>query len=144
MSTSYPLHKIKVVLLENIHPDAVAAFEAAGFSVEHHTRAYNGDELLAVAGDAHIVGVRSKSNLTAEFIERADRLWAIGCFCIGTNQVALDVAAAGGQHAQESGICTAAPVGGPRMVRSSPSGPSRTPSSCRVVREIITMRPSPP
>ncbi|MCA9561360.1 MAG: phosphoglycerate dehydrogenase [Myxococcales bacterium] len=96
MSTSYPLHKIKVVLLENIHPDAVAAFEAAGFTVEHHTRAYNGDELLEVAGDAHIVGVRSKSNLTADFIERADRLWGIGCFCIGTNQVALDVAASRG------------------------------------------------
>ncbi len=89
MSTSYPLHKIKVVLLENIHPQAVAAFEAAGFTVEQHARAYNDEALLEVAGDAHIVGIRSKSNLTRAFLDRADRLWAIGCFCIGTNQVDL-------------------------------------------------------
>lgn len=95
-STSYPLHKIKVVLLENIHTDAVRAFERAGFTVEHHTRAYNDDELIAVASDAHIIGVRSKSHLTAKFLESANRLWAIGCFCIGTNQVDLPVAAAKG------------------------------------------------
>lgn len=94
--TSYPLHKIKVVLLENIHQDAVRAFERAGFTVEHHTRAYNDAELIEVAGDAHIIGVRSKSHLTAEFLEAATRLWAIGCFCIGTNQVDLPRAAAKG------------------------------------------------
>lgn len=92
-ATSYPLHKIKVVLLENIHQDAVDAFRSAGFTVEHHTRAYNGDELAAIVADAHIVGVRSKSHLTAEVLAGARRLWAVGCFCIGTNQVDLDFTA---------------------------------------------------
>ncbi len=96
MTTSFPLHKIKVVLLENIHPLAVEAFEAAGFTVEHHTRAYNGAELIEVAGDASIIGIRSKSHLTAEFFANANRLWAVGCFCIGTNQVDLATAAARG------------------------------------------------
>lgn len=94
--TSYPLHKIKVVLLENIHHEAVTAFEAAGFTVEHHTRAYNGAELASIISDAHIVGVRSKSHLTPAVLAEAKRLWGVGCYCIGTNQVALDVAAANG------------------------------------------------
>lgn len=94
--TSFPLHKIKVVLLENIHQDAVRAFERAGYTVEHHTRAYNGAELIEIIRDAHIVGVRSKSHLTAEVLAEANRLWAIGCFCIGTNQVDLPTAAAKG------------------------------------------------
>ncbi|MCA9528221.1 MAG: phosphoglycerate dehydrogenase, partial [Myxococcales bacterium] len=94
--TSYPLHKIKVVLLENIHQDAVEAFEQAGFAVHHYTRALNGAELIEAAADAHIIGIRSKSHLKAEFFEAARRLWAVGCFCIGTNQVDLDAAAARG------------------------------------------------
>ncbi len=96
MSTSYPLNKIKVVLLEGIHERAVESFEAAGYQVELHARAYQGEELLAVAGDAHIIGIRSKTKLTSEFFSRADRLWAVGCFCIGTNQVALAEAASRG------------------------------------------------
>lgn len=96
MKTSYPLHKIKVVLLENIHQGAVDAFRKAGFTVEHLKRGYNDQELLDVAKDAHIIGVRSKSHLTAEFLAQAQNLWAIGCFCIGTNQVDLPAAAARG------------------------------------------------
>jgi D-3-phosphoglycerate dehydrogenase len=96
VSTSYPLHKIKVVLLENIHPRAVELFEAAGFSVELHKKAYAGQELIDVAGDAHMVGIRSKTRLTKEFFEQARRLWAVGAFCIGTNQIDLGAAAAHG------------------------------------------------
>ena len=96
MATSYPLHKIKVVLLENIHESAAASLRAAGYTVDHHDRAYQGDELVEVCGDAHVIGIRSKTRVTADFLQRAPRLWAVGCFCIGTNQVALDVAAGKG------------------------------------------------
>ncbi len=96
MSTSFPLSKIKVVLLENIHPKAVEIFQEAGFQVEHHPCAYQGQELIDVAGDAHIIGLRSKTKLTAEYFENAPRLWGVGCFCIGTNQVDLDSAARAG------------------------------------------------
>ena len=95
-NTSYPLNEIKVVLLENIHQRAVHAFRDAGFNVEHHRVAYQGDALLEVAGDAHIIGLRSKSVLTEEFFASARRLWGVGCFCIGTNQVDLPAAAARG------------------------------------------------
>lgn len=96
MTTSYPLHKIKVVLLENIHPVAKATLEAAGYTVELHDRAYQGDELLEVAGDAHLIGIRSKTRLTPEFFAQAKRLWGVGAFCIGTNQIDLPAAAAAG------------------------------------------------
>ncbi|MEE2787001.1 MAG: phosphoglycerate dehydrogenase [Myxococcota bacterium] len=96
MKTSFPLDQIKVVLLENIHPRAVEVCTAAGFQVEHHTKAYQGEELFEVAGDAHIIGLRSKTQLTESFISKARRLWGIGCFCIGTNQVDLGAAAARG------------------------------------------------
>lgn len=96
--TSYPLHKIKIVLLENIHPRAVECFQSEGYSVELHKGALSGRELIDAAGDAHLLGIRSKTTLTPEFFEKARRLWAVGCFCIGTNQVALDAAA-------ERGVC---------------------------------------
>lgn len=96
MTTSFPLKKIKVVLLENINRKAVEIFEAAGFHVEHHACAYQGQELIDVAGDAHIIGIRSKTKLTAEYFKHASRLWGVGCFCIGTNQVDLDSAASAG------------------------------------------------
>ena len=93
MQTSFPLNQIKVVLLEGIHERAADIFTEAGFHVERHACAYQGDELLKVAGDAHIIGLRSKTHLTREFFEKADRLWGVGCFCIGTNQVDLSAAA---------------------------------------------------
>lgn len=91
--TSYPLHKIKVVLLENVHPRAVELFEEQGYSVEAHKKALSGKDLIDAAGDAHLLGIRSKTTLTPEFFESAKRLWAVGCFCIGTNQVSLGSAA---------------------------------------------------
>lgn len=93
MSTSYPLNKIKVVLLENVHPFAVETLEAQGFTVEQHKKALSGRDLEEAAADASLLGIRSKTRLTAEFFEKAPRLWAVGCFCIGTNQVDLAAAA---------------------------------------------------
>ena len=86
----------KAVLLEGIHDKAKAGLEAAGFTVELHPRAYQGAALVEVIGDAALVGIRSKTHLTSEVLAGVDRLCAIGCFCIGTNQVDLSAAAARG------------------------------------------------
>lgn len=97
---TYPLNKVKVVLLENIHPRAVQVFEREGYTVETHKRALSGEELARVAGDANILGIRSKTQLDPDFFSTVGwhehRLWAVGCFCIGTNQVALQDAASYG------------------------------------------------
>ena len=96
MTTSYPLHKIKVVLLENVHPRAVELLEGQGYTVECHRAALSGGALLEAARDASIIGIRSKTHLTPEFFRAATRLWSVGCFCIGTNQVDLASAASAG------------------------------------------------
>ncbi|RLN67984.1 hypothetical protein BBJ28_00020763 [Nothophytophthora sp. Chile5] len=97
---TYPLNKVKVVLLENIHPRALEVFEREGYAVETHKRALSGEELARIGGDANILGIRSKSQLEPDFFNTVGwhehRLWAVGCFCIGTNQVALQQAAAAG------------------------------------------------
>lgn len=95
-ATSYPLHKIKVVLLESIHPVATELLEAEGFSVVRHDGSMGGDALLEAAGDAHILGIRSKTLVDRSFLEQCRHLWAIGCFCIGTDQVDLEAAADAG------------------------------------------------
>mgnify|MGYP006272364961 CR=1 FL=1 len=92
-ATSVPLEKIKVVLLEGVHPRAVEVFEKEGFTVETHKGALAGDDLLGAVKDASLIGIRSKTRLTREVFESARRLWAVGCFCIGTNQVDLEAAA---------------------------------------------------
>lgn len=94
--TSIPLHKIRIVLLENIHQRAIDLVEDAGFTVEIRKGALTGEELVEVAREAHMIGIRSKTQLDAEFFEACPKLWAVGCFCIGTNQVDLDAAAARG------------------------------------------------
>lgn len=93
MPTSYPLEKIKVVLLEGVHDRGGEILDGAGFTVESLPYALDGDDLLDAASDAHLLGIRSKTRITADFLERARRLWSIGCFCIGTNQVDLTAAA---------------------------------------------------
>lgn len=93
MSTSYPLDKIKVTLLENLHPHAAHTLGGAGYAVETHSKALAGAGLLHAAGDAHLLGIRSKTVLDRAFFEQSARLWAVGCFCIGTNQVDLQAAA---------------------------------------------------
>jgi D-3-phosphoglycerate dehydrogenase len=90
MKTSFPKGDIKIVLLEGIHASAVEAFEAAGYTlVERHDKALPREQLLEAIADAHIVGIRSRTQLDAEAISEARRLLAVGCFCIGTNQVDL-------------------------------------------------------
>lgn len=96
MKTSFPKSDIKIVLLEGIHASAVEAFGAAGYTfVERHDKALPRAQLLEAIADAHIVGLRSRTQLDAEAIAHARRLLAVGCFCIGTNQV--DLASARGR-----------------------------------------------
>jgi len=89
MKTSYPKDKIKVVLLESVHAVGAAALKAEGFTVKTSTKALEGAELLSAVKDAHILGIRSKTNVTKAVLEAAPHLLAVGCFCIGTNQVDL-------------------------------------------------------
>ncbi len=96
MQTSYPLSDIRVVLFEGVHPRAVELLKAAGYAVEAVDGAADEAALIRHAADAHMVGIRSKTQLTDRFFESARRLWAVGCFCIGTNQVDLAAAAAQG------------------------------------------------
>lgn len=89
---SYPRDKMKIVLLENIHLSAEQTFTADGFVVDRVSGSLNEDELIERCSDAHIIGIRSKTKLQANYFEAANRLLAVGCFCIGTNQVDLNAA----------------------------------------------------
>ena len=91
--TSYPKQDIKVLLLEGISPSAVETFRAAGYSnIVTHAKSLPEDELRKAIADAHFVGIRSRTHLSAAVLADAKRLMAIGCFCIGTNQVDLEAA----------------------------------------------------
>ncbi|MEL7372184.1 MAG: phosphoglycerate dehydrogenase, partial [Myxococcota bacterium] len=86
--------KIHVVLFEGIHRTAVENFERAGYvKVTHLPHAAQGRELTELLSTAHMVGIRSRTKLTAEVLAEAPKLMGIGCFCIGTNQVDLTAAA---------------------------------------------------
>ncbi|WP_028650421.1 phosphoglycerate dehydrogenase [Nocardioides halotolerans] len=88
---------MKVLLLENIHPVAVETLEARGHEVELRSGSLSDDELVeALAGGVQLLGIRSNTHVTAQALEAADDLVAIGCFCIGTNQVDLPAATARG------------------------------------------------
>ncbi|UAY77688.1 phosphoglycerate dehydrogenase [Pasteurella canis] len=85
--------KIKFLLLEGVHPSAVEVLQTAGYTnIEYHKKALDDDELKDAIKDAHFVGIRSRTFLTADVLEHAQKLIAIGCFCIGTNQVDLNAA----------------------------------------------------
>ncbi len=89
--------KIKFLLLEGIHPSAIEGLAKAGYdNVVSYPKALPKEELMAEIKDAHFVGIRSRTQLSAEVIEAAPRLVAIGCFCIGTNQVDLEAASRNG------------------------------------------------
>ncbi|MFT7375316.1 MAG: D-3-phosphoglycerate dehydrogenase [Oceanospirillaceae bacterium] len=86
-------NNIKIVLLEGIHQSAVEAMQADGFdNIHFYSTALPEGELVEVLQDAHFVGIRSRTQLTRAVLEQAPKLMAIGCFCIGTNQVDLGVA----------------------------------------------------
>ena len=89
--------KIKFVLFEGVHQSALDTLHAAGYSnIDYYKKALDGDELKEAIKDAHFIGLRSRTHLTAEMIEAAPKLIAVGCFCIGTNQVDLNAAKARG------------------------------------------------
>ena len=91
--TSLEKDKIRILLLEGIHHSAVENFQARGYTnIEQLKGALTGDELKDKVRDAHVVGIRSRTQLTEEVFEAAEKLMAVGCFCIGTNQVDLDAA----------------------------------------------------
>ena len=91
--TSLDKSKIKFLLLEGIHPHAQEVLRGAGYSqIELLPKALEGDELKHKLADAHFVGIRSRTQLTAEVLAHAPRLVAIGAFCIGTNQIDLKAA----------------------------------------------------
>lgn len=80
---------IKILLLENIHPTAHEILRAEGFQVEGMSHALKGEELIKKLQGIHIVGIRSKTQMTKEVLRAAPDLLSVGCFCIGTNQVNL-------------------------------------------------------
>jgi len=85
--------KIKILLLEGVHQSAVDVFERAGYTnIEYHKASLGDEALHESIKDAHFVGIRSRTQLTADVLKRAEKLIAIGCFCIGTNQVDLATA----------------------------------------------------
>lgn len=93
---SYPRNRIKMLLLENIHPAAVERLEEAGYTVETMKGALDEDDLIEAIKGVHVLGIRSKTNVSKRVLEHADRLLAVAAFCIGTNQIDLDAAAAHG------------------------------------------------
>ncbi|HEY7771833.1 MAG TPA: phosphoglycerate dehydrogenase [Marinagarivorans sp.] len=85
--------KIKFVLLEGVHQSAVDTLTSAGYTnIDYLPSALTGDDLIERVKDAHFVGLRSRTQLTREVFEKAEKLIAVGCFCIGTNQVDLEAA----------------------------------------------------
>jgi D-3-phosphoglycerate dehydrogenase len=91
--TSLDKTKIKILLLEGVHPSAVERLQADGYTnIECHRKSLAAPDLERAAGDAYFIGIRSVTQLDHEFFDHATRLTGVGCFCIGTNQV--DLAAA--------------------------------------------------
>jgi D-3-phosphoglycerate dehydrogenase len=88
--TSYPKEKIKILFLENISDKAVQRFKENGYTnVTKLGGALSEDELVKAVKDVHLLGIRSKTQITKKVLDSASKLQAIGCFCIGTNQVNL-------------------------------------------------------
>jgi D-3-phosphoglycerate dehydrogenase / 2-oxoglutarate reductase len=96
-ATSFPKGSIKILLLENIHPVAAEAFRAEGFAVETVKSSVPEAELAERVKDVHILGIRSKTQVTPPVIDGGRRLLGVGAFCIGTNQIAL-------AHANKKGV----------------------------------------
>ncbi|MES2835645.1 MAG: phosphoglycerate dehydrogenase [Pseudomonadota bacterium] len=89
---SYPRSRMRILLLENIHPAAVERLTEAGYQVESVTGALDENALIKRLKGVHVLGVRSKTEVTARVLASADRLMAVAAFCIGTNQIDLKAA----------------------------------------------------
>ena len=95
--TSYPKEKINILFLENISDVAVQHFKASGYaSVKKINGALSEAELIAAIKDVHLLGIRSKTQITKKILDAAPKLQAIGCFCIGVNQVDVKAATKNG------------------------------------------------
>ncbi|MBA2542293.1 MAG: phosphoglycerate dehydrogenase [Deltaproteobacteria bacterium] len=95
--TSFPKSSIKILLLENIHPVAADAFRMEGFAVEALKSSLRESEIIERIADVHVLGIRSKTQVTPAILDAGKRLLSIGAFCIGTNQIAL-------AHANKRGV----------------------------------------
>ncbi|TXD54364.1 MULTISPECIES: phosphoglycerate dehydrogenase [unclassified Polaribacter] len=87
---SYPKNRIKILLLENVHPDAFKKLSTDGFSVETVSKSLSEDELIEKIKDVHVLGIRSKTNVTQRVVDAADKLMVVSAFCIGTKQIDLE------------------------------------------------------
>jgi D-3-phosphoglycerate dehydrogenase / 2-oxoglutarate reductase len=97
LKTSYPKEKIRILFLENISEAAVKNFRQQGYvQVDKITKALTEEELIKEIKDVHILGIRSKTQITKKVLDAAVKLQAIGCFCIGVNQVDLKAATKNG------------------------------------------------
>src|SRR5687767_4717046 len=89
-NTSYPKEKVNILFLENISDAAVKHFKDNGYdSVKKIGGALSEEQLCEAVKDVHLLGIRSKTMITKKVLEAANKLQAIGCFCIGVNQVDL-------------------------------------------------------
>jgi D-3-phosphoglycerate dehydrogenase len=96
-ATSYPKEKISILFLENISDKAVDRFKRNGYvNVKKLTGALPEEELIRQIKDVHLLGIRSKTQITSKVLQSAKKLQAIGCFCIGVNQVDLKAATRSG------------------------------------------------
>ncbi len=92
-TTSLEKSKIKILLLEGVHQSAVDTLNAQGYnSIEYVTGSLPEEQLIEKIKDVHFIGIRSRTQLTAKVLSAAEKLIAVGCFCIGTNQVDLQAA----------------------------------------------------
>ncbi len=90
---SFARDRINVLLLEGISQTAVEYFKSAGYTnITHLPKALDKADLMKAISSAHIIGIRSRSQLTEEIFTAANRLIAVGCFSVGTNQVDLKAA----------------------------------------------------
>ncbi|MFS4492119.1 phosphoglycerate dehydrogenase [Maribacter sp. 2308TA10-17] len=87
---SYPKNRIKILLLENVHPDAFDNLSEDGFSVELVKHSLSEEELIKKIKGVHVLGIRSKTQVTKKVLEAANKLLVVGAFCIGTTQIDLD------------------------------------------------------
>ncbi len=87
---SFPKHRIKILLLENVHPDAFERLTGDGFTVETISHSLTEADLIEKIKDVHVLGIRSKTQVTQKVIDSADKLMAVGAFCIGTKQIDLN------------------------------------------------------
>lgn len=97
VTTSYPKEKINILFLENISDKAVQQFQQNGYvNIKRLKGALSEPELVKEIKDVHLLGIRSKTQITAKVLEAGKKLQAIGCFCIGVNQVNLKAATKNG------------------------------------------------